>query len=72
MPLGECVPDGLNQGLIFVMPLLQQVQQFPLRILVHGGNLPRDWPEHAAERAGRAILPALRAGRARFPTACEL
>jgi len=54
------------------MPLLQQVQQFPLRILVHGGNLPRDWPEHAAERAGRAILPALRAGRARFPTACEL
>ena len=65
MPVGECVPDRLNQGLIFVMPLLQQVKQFPLRILVHGGNLPHDRPENAAKRAGRAILPP-RAGDVRL------
>jgi hypothetical protein len=39
MPFGKRVPDRLNQGLVFVMPLLQQVKQIPLRIVIHGGDL---------------------------------
>lgn len=60
MPLGERVPDRLNQGLVFVMPLLQQVKQFPLRILIHGATLPHDPPRHAAGRETSGRAAALR------------